>query len=555
MNTAQAAQSQSNQDATLAQEILADFKRMSADRGSWESHWQEISERVIPSHSRSFQSGGQMSTQGDKRTEFLFDSTAAIALNRFAAIMDSLLTPRNQTWHRLMASDPALNKDKSVREWFEEVNRILFKYRYAPKANFTSQNQQNFKSLGAYGTGSLFVDDLTGGEKGLRYRNIHLSEVYFAENHQGLVDKAVRYFPLTARQAIQKWGPKCPPRITEVEKQNPHQLFFFVHRVCPRTDRDYNRADFKGMEYISHYVSVEGQTLMSEGGYSTFPYPISRYEQSPGEVYGRSPAMDVLPAIKTLNEEKKTILKQGHKAIDPVLLTHDDGILDGFSLRPGALNPGGVTADGRPLVHALPVGNLAVGKDLMDDERAVINDAFLVTLFQVLIETPQMTATEVMERTREKGILLAPTIGRQQSEYLGPLVERELDLLNRQGILPPMPQALVEAQGEYRLEYDSPMSRTQRAEEASGLMRTVESALNVVNVTQNPEPLDFFDWDVIIPELSEINAVPAKWMRDIKAVQQMRAERAKSQETEQMVNAAPGAAAMVNAVGKLQTKK
>ena len=40
---------------------------------------------------------------------------------------------------------------------------------------------------------------------------------------------------------------------------------------------------------------------------------------------------------------------------------------------------------------------------------------------------PQMTATEVIERTNEKGILLAPTIGRQQSEYLGPMIERELD--------------------------------------------------------------------------------------------------------------------------------
>lgn len=43
----------------------------------------------------------------------------------------------------------------------------------------------------------------------------------------------------------------------------------------------------------------------------------------------------------------------------------------------------------------------------------------LVTLFQILTETPQMTAAEVVERTNEKGILLAPTVGRQQSEYLG----------------------------------------------------------------------------------------------------------------------------------------
>ena len=58
---------------------------------------------------------------------------------------------------------------------------------------------------------------------------------------------------------------------------------------------------------------------------------------------------------------------------------------------------------------------------------------------QILQDNPRMTATEVIERTREKGILLAPTVGRQQSEYLGPLVDREIDVLVEQGLLPPMP--------------------------------------------------------------------------------------------------------------------
>jgi hypothetical protein len=142
--------------------------------------------------------------------------------------------------------------------------------------------------------------------------------------------------------------------------------------------------------------------------------------------------MLVLPSLKVLNEEKKTVLKQGHRVVDPVLLAHDDGVLDNFSMRGGALNYGGVTAEGRPLVHTLPTGNIAIGKELMDDERMVINDAFLVTLFQILTETPEMTATEVIERTREKGALLSPTMGRQQSEYIGPMIEREVDLLMQQ---------------------------------------------------------------------------------------------------------------------------
>ena len=534
----------------LAQEILQEFKSVAGNRSNWEGHWQEIAERVLPSQSNSFNTFNNYNqTEGEKRTEFIFDSTASIALNRFSAILDSLLTPRNSIWHKLIASDPNLMKDRSAQLYFDEVTRLLFKYRYTPRANFSSQNQQNFKSLGAFGTGSLFIDDLFN-EPGIRYKAIHLSELFFVENHQGMVDKVLRHFPLTARQAYQKWGDKLPSAIISALSTSPDRQFFFLHCVKPNTERDHERFDYKGMAYSSYYLSMAGNKIIEEGGYNTFPYAISRYEQAPGEVYGRSPAMEVLPAIKTLNEEKKTILKQGHRTVDPILLVHDDGIIDTFNLKPGSLNAGGISADGRPLVQPLAVGNIMIGKELMDDERAVINDAFLVTLFQILTETGQMTATEVLERTREKGILLAPTLGRQQSEYLGPMIDREIDILARQGLLPPMPGILLEAQGEYNVQYDSPLSRAQRAEEASGLMRTVETALQVVNVTQSMEAIDHFDWDVIIPEISQIQGVPTRWMKSVEDVQKIRMGRAKAAQQQQQVEAMPGQAAMLNAASK-----
>lgn len=535
-----------NNEQNIADEILSEYEQLSAERSNFENQWKEIAERVIPAQRDMFDSKGTKTEQGRKKSEFLFDSTAAIALNRFTAILDSLLTPRNQTWHRIEASDPYLNKSREVMLWFEEVNRLLFKYRYSPKANFASQNQQNYASLGAYGSGCMFVDKLIDPtEKGLRYRNIHLGEIYFVENHQGIVDKAIRHFPMTVRQALQKWGDKCPDRIKNSTRLE--ETFFFLHCVKPRHDKDPYRVDYKGMDFQSHYICTEGKKLVGEGGYTTFPYAISRYEQHSGEVYGRSPAMSVLPAIKTLNEEKKTLLKQGHRAVDPVLLVHDDGVLDGFDLAPGAVNYGGVSSEGRPMVHTLPTGNVAVGKDMMDDERIVINDAFLITIFQILTETPAMSATEVLERTKEKGILLAPTIGRQQSEYLGPMIEREIDVLVEQRLLPPMPQVLKEAGGEFQIVYDSPLSRAQRAEEAAGLMRTVETALNVVNVTQNPEPLDFFDWDTIIPEVAKIQGVPVRWMKSMDSVMAVRQSRAEQAQQQTMIQAAPGAAAMMKA--------
>jgi hypothetical protein len=159
-----------------------------------------------------------------------------------------------------------------------------------------------------------------------------------------------------------------------------------------------------------------------------------------------------------------------------------------------------------------------------------------------------MTATEVLERAREKGALLSPTMGRQQSELLAPMIERELDVLMKQGALPPMPEIMIEAQAGFEVEYDSPLSRSQRAEEASGWLRTLEAAIAYANTTQDLAVLDQFNSDVIYQQLAEINAVPSSWMRDPKEVQQLRASRAEQQQMQQMLEAAPAAAGVMKAL-------
>jgi len=160
-----------------------------------------------------------------------------------------------------------------------------------------------------------------------------------------------------------------------------------------------------------------------------------------------------------------------------------------------------------------------------------------------------MTATEVMERAREKGALLSPTMGRSQTEYLGPLIERELDVLAQQGLLPEMPEELIEAGTEFDTIYDSPLSRAQRAEEATGLMRLMEWASAHVQITGDPSPLDWVDWDAALPELADISAVPFRWMRNMKGVEELRASRAQQQQMQTMIEAAPAAAGLVKAAG------
>lgn len=520
-----------------AEEVIRQQEQMQGDRGVWEEHWREVAERVLPRENW-FQASDK--TPGEKRQEKVFDSTAGLALERFAAAMESMLTPRTMKWHKLSTQDPALEDNQQVQAYLDEVTNILFQTRYSPKANFASQVHENYMSLGAFGSGALFVDDIVGF--GLRYKSIHLSEIYFSENHVGIVDVVHRKFEMTVRQAAERWGAdNLGEKLKTALEKNPEQKFEFLHCVKPNEERDPRRRDYRSMPFISYYVCLTTRMVLSESGYNTFPYAISRYVTAPKEVYGRSPAMTVLPDIKMLNEMSKTVIRAAHKVVDPPLLLQEDGVLQAFNTRPGALNYGGVDDQGRQVVQPLQTNaRVDIGMDMMEQRRRVINDAFLITLFQILVETPNMTATEAMLRAQEKGALLAPTMGRQQSEMLGPLIERELDILGRSGVLPEMPEALLEMGGEVEIEYVSPLNRSQRAEEGVAILRTLESIVPLAQI--DPNVMMIFNPESVARELAEINGVPAKILRSNEEIEAMKAQQAQQAEAQALLQAAPIAA-------------
>lgn len=516
-----------------ADEILRRQSWMADARGVFDAHWREIAERILP-RSDVFRI---KRVAGEKHTEKVFDATAGLALERFAAAMESMLTPRTQRWHKLRVPDESLNEDYEIREYLDAVTSMLFDARYSPRANFASQANEAYMSLGAFGTGAMFVDDSLG--RGIRYRSVHLSELFIAENHQGIVDTVFRKFEMTVRQMAQRFGTDA---LSEAQRKaletNPDQAFDVIHAVMPREEMEYGRNDFRGMPWSSCYVNCEGREILGEGGYRAFPYAVGRYVTAPREVYGRSPAMTVLPDIKMLNEMSKTVIRAAHKMVDPPLLLQDDGILQAFDLRPGALNYGGVDEQGRQLVHPLQSGaRIDIGDAMLEQRRQVINDAFLVTLFQILVDAPQMTATEAMLRAQEKGALLAPTMGRQQSEFLGPLIEREIDILAAAGVLPPMPQALRDIGGAVDVEYVSPLNRAQRADEGVAILRTLESVIPLAQA--DPRVMMVFDPEAIARELASINGVPAKVLRSKQQVEDLVAEQAQAAEAQALLQAAP----------------
>lgn len=514
----------------IAQFVSTEHDAMKNKRANWESHWQEIAERILPDHAvfnHKYYYGGE------KRNQKIFDASSALALQRHAAIMESLLTPHSATWHKLKCPFPEVNVRDDVQAYFAAVNKMMFSMRYNASAMFIASTQSYYLSTGAFGTGCIFVTmEIINGAPMMRYVAVPLAELFVRTNFNGQPVAAVREFERTAKQIIKEFSPRAgstiPDSIKRAADKEPDRKYTVLHYVGPSDETPAGKREFA---FSSYYCIKDTSECISKGGYYTFPYIIGRYSTAPGEEYGRSPAMLVLPDIKMLNEMSRTTIRAAHRRAEPPLLTVEDGSMSRISMKPNSINMGGLNESGQQMIQPMNTqGDVGLGLEMMNQRRELINDAFFVTLFQILVETPRMTATEVIQRAQEKSSLLSPIMGRQQSELLGPMIDRELDLLDRAGLLPEMPQALADVGGVFSIDYDSPLTRLQQSEEISGIMRTLETTLPLMQL--DPNVADNFDFDAMTRLLSRGNGAPPEVMRQLDQVAAIRQQRAQQQDAQ-----------------------
>jgi hypothetical protein len=168
--------------------------------------------------------------------------------------------------------------------------------------------------------------------------------------------------------------------------------------------------------------------------------------------------------------------------------------------------------------------NFPIGMELLNNEREPIRDAFLEKVWSLVLERrDRMTATEVLELTRMQGMLLAPMASRQETEWLGPQIERELDIGLQVGFIPAPPQEMREEGASVRAVYDNPLSRAAKAEEAIGFGRWVEMLAPLAAVA--PDVYDVIDTDRAPRELAKSLAVRQSYLATPDAVAEKRAAR------------------------------
>lgn len=506
--------------------IIKLYEKLKSNRVNWDSHWREIAEFVIPNKDNVYQFDR---APGEKKFNEIFDSTAIHSNELLGSALHGMLTNPTNIFFGLSTGLSALDKNDEVRKWLQECVRRM--HQVLNNSNFQTEIHEVYLDIGSFGTGALFIDE--DDKDIIRFQSHPIYQMYIDENYKGSVDTVLRCFKKPLKDLLDEFGDEAFQQdpMFSLASMDMHKEYEVIHAVLANTEYNPYFEEKINKPFKSCYVLKDKKIILRERGYDTFPYAIPRWTKISGEKYGRSPAMKSLSDTKMINQMMKVTIRSAQKVVDPPLMAPDDGAMGPIRTAPGAINyyRAGTSDRIEPLLTG---ARIDFGFQIMEDVRTRIRSAFFIDQLQ-LREGPQMTATEVMQRTEEQLRLLGPILGRQHNELLRPLIDRVFDIMLKRGKLPEIPEVLAGVNLE--VQYSSMIARAQKTSELESMNRMFSIAAPLFQV--DPTVTDNFNPDAAFKYIATTLSLPYELMRDEKEVKKLRENRAQqAQAAQQQMN-------------------
>jgi len=529
-----------------AQAVILRRDQLAEEHRMWVPHWQELADYIQPRKSNiAFQR-----SPAQQQTDLMFDSTAPHALELLGASMQGALTSSAFKWFGYRIRGVELARDSELTKLLTECDRDSADA--LNMSNWESESHEAYLDLPCFGTTAILIEEVPpqiGRPPGqLRFTTLRPGEYMVDEDAEGRVNALFRTFRLSARAAVQQFGPGLGENVYKTALQNPAQRFEFIHAIYPREDatllmKGRLRLPASKKPIASVWVNVADQVVMRTSGYDEWPVPAPRWTKSSGEMYGRGPGTVALPHIKTLNKAVELKLKMWAKKVDPPVIARDEGVAGQMQL----WNNGITYVRDMEAIKVLDLSGDIQGADMEEEKmRAEIRRMFFSDQLQ-LQEGPQMTAYEVQVRYELMQRVLGPTMGRVKVELLDPTLERvfwvRLRASDRNSPYRRVEQWCRANNVPLDIEYEGPLAKAQRLQDSIAMQRFWQIVLPLSQV--DPKVLDKVDMDKMMDIHAESVGVPPQIMRSPEATEEIRAARRQAQEEqaqqEQMVQAAGAA--------------
>ena len=457
------------------------------ERSEYLDYWGQLSDYHLAHRGRFLDKSGKRKI---KRNTRQYNNTSRLAVRTASSgLMAGVTSPARQ-WFKLGTTNPDLSESKAVKEWLFTVQSLL--YRVFAASNTYNALHPLYSEIVTFGTASMGVfEDF---ENVIRCKTYTVGSYALGLGADDKVDTHYREYSQTAGQLVKQFGIDNVSGTTKQiwDKGDIDTHIDCVHAVEPNDDRDSESPFAIDKPIRSVYyekgssVTDPNEGIMLESGFDEFPFMTPRWDIAGEEVYSEDcPGMIALGDTKGLQLGERRFYQALDKVGNPPL-QGDEAMKS--QLRNGVPQPGDTIwhspqSKGLTSIYGNYKPDIKSIRGAQEITERRINQAFYVDLFLMLANDNRrqpISAREVAEKHEEKLLMLGPVLERLHTELLDKLINRTFNILQRNGVLPPPPQELVNT--EVSVDYVSILAQAQRMVGLTATERTVGFAMEMATI-------------------------------------------------------------------------
>ena len=470
-------------DLETCKHLKKAFQRAKRRRDPWLSIFQETYDFVFPYRDGFFTNAN---TEGLRKTNYIYDQTAVVAVPRFASrIQHGLFPPQADAFSFLPGVDiPEGRRSVQMQGELDQISDAM--HEALRNSNFETELHEGAQDL-AVGTLTLLVEPgMYPGD--VKFTAVPINQLYILPGGRDQVGGWFYEKPMTLAEVKETWPRgRMSPQMEQALRSNPDTKTK-IYQVT-LTDTESFTPKYEYFLWASDYDCLLARhTYEGEG---SCPWITARWSKTAIEVWGRGPLLQVLPSVKTCNLVVQMVLENAEMAIAGLYAYDDDGVFNPENVRvePGTFIPRS------PGSKIEPLGSPArfdVSSLVLNDERMNIKKGLFVDELEAEGKTPR-SAEEISQRMADMARNMGSVSGRLRNELMLPLVQRLSYIFRKQGVI-----ELPRIDGkEIKLIPLSPLLRIQDQADISNFIQYTQ----VLNGTMGPgfsqvalKPAETLDW-------------------------------------------------------------
>ncbi len=474
------------------------------------SYWQDVAENFFPERS-DFTIKNYL---GKEFATNLMTSYPVLARRDLGNTLGSMLRPTAKSWFHMRTE---YRSDLSSRQWLEWAEGVQRRAMYDKSTKFVKATKQGDHDYAAFGQCAIQCEVVLTNERvgaHLLYRNWHLRDMAWAENAFGDIAQVFRRWKPTCRDLKTLFPDKVPKAVTDLVEKDPFAEVDCRHMVVE--SEMYEDGKFK-TPYVSIYYDAEHSVELEVVGIHNLQYVIPRWQTVSNSQYAYSPAVvAALPDARLIQAMTATLLEAGEKMTNPPMLAVQQAIRSDISIYAGGITWVDAEYDERLGEVLRPLtqdkSGMPIGREMQQDTRAMIAEAFYLNKFTMPQRAAEMTAYEVSQRVQEYIRQALPIFEPVEMEYNGGLCEITFDNLMRNGAFGSpldMPRQLRGA--EIQFGFESPLHDAIESEKGQKLVET--NSMVAQAAAYDPSAVNVVDFKKALQDALIGVGVPTAWQR------------------------------------------